>query len=100
MNINRLDNSAVEVLRIIEQQRSINIKCQLVWDEFVQKCLVSLNDLLPSMKNITSIVENIYDKQTSLIDKYNNFIEMQEKFILKNSVEQRNRLNNLINTIG
>ena len=56
--INTYDNSAIEILRIIEAQRNLVIKCQDSWNKVLQEGMEKMCELIP-VADISSLLEEL-----------------------------------------
>ena len=57
--INAYDNSAIEILRIIEAQRNLVIKCQDSWKKVLQEGMEKMCELIPGVADISSLLEEL-----------------------------------------
>lgn len=57
--INDYDNSAIEILRIIEAQRTIIIKCQDSWNKCFQEGVDKMYEILPGVADAPSQLKEL-----------------------------------------
>ena len=56
--INEFDNMAIEILRIIELQRSLVTKCRQTWDKLLEDASRDINEIIPSVKRTPLMLES------------------------------------------
>lgn len=62
--INTFDNSAIEILRIIESKRTSITKCKDSWDKVLQEGSMKMREIIPGL---TSVLSNLEKAESSII---------------------------------
>lgn len=95
--INAYDNAAIEILRIIEAQRNLIIKCQDSWDKSFQEGVGKMFEIIPGLADVSSQLEeleiNINGAKMTLED----FIFEQNEMEYNLAVQFKSKLMELLN---
>ena len=97
MKINEFDNMAIEILRIIEIQNNLVMKCKKGWEKLLEDASKDICDIIPGVYGISLVLESTLN-QVKEIKKYiTQYSDQQEKENYALALKYKAKLTELLN---
>ncbi len=95
--INIFDNSAINILRIIETQRNLIVKCQQYWDQNLTEGTRRTSETLPGILEVSPVLTTLKSKLNAAREFLNNFIIEKNDNDKSISLQYRAKLIEMLN---
>jgi hypothetical protein len=95
--INIHDNAAIEILRIIETQKKLMTKWDVIWLNLITEGSKKIENIMPEITEIHSRMDFFESSLTELQNTFINSIDEQETYNSSRAMQQKLKLSELLN---
>jgi hypothetical protein len=95
--INIYDNSAIEILRIIEAQKNLISKCTDYWNKFLENGVVKMCEIIPGAVTVPSHLEVVEASLRGIKNTFESLIIEKNNFEHSQALQCNEKLMELLN---